>query len=71
MIDKRKQIWDSTIECVLSNFFDIPETFNTKAENAEILKRVLNRTKLINNEERIVVNNFLETLVFYREELEN
>ena len=60
-----------TISSILSNFFDYPDSINTAQENAEILKKVLKRTKCINNEEQKVVNEVLEALEFYKEDIEH
>ena len=59
-----------TISSILSNFFEYPDSINTAQENAEILKKVLKRTKCINNEEQKVINEFLDALEFYKEDID-
>lgn len=59
-----------TISSILSNLFEYPDSMNTAQENAEILKKVLKRTKCINNEEQKVINEFLDALEFYKEDID-
>lgn len=66
---KRLEYIDKGINIVLSNMFDFGDL--TPKENMEILRKLIMRIPPHNEQENLVKNEFLDSLNFYTEIIEN
>ena len=60
---------DLGIETVLKNMFEFGDL--TPKENMEVLSSLLKRIPPHNEQEKLIKNEFLDTLEFYSQEIEN